>query len=187
MIAKYMHIGNITIDPFNEAQMNPNSYDVCLGNWFVLVNWGNDGEPLFNKPMYVEDGMKIIIPNGGTLLGITKEFIGTVDCIVAEIRAKSSTRRIGITICDDAGFGDIGFCNRWVVEFTSHIQSGAARLTVGEPFAQMVFFLSEYLPNEYQYKGQYTSTDFPLAMIPKKYRDTRVAEYSGEELILVGD
>ena len=184
MINRYRLKGNITIDPFNEAQMNPNSYDVCLGNWFVLVNWDDDGEPLFNKPMFVEDGKRIIIPNGGTLLGITKEFIGTTDCIIAEIRAKSSTRRIGITICDDAGFGDIGFCNKWVVEFTSHIQNGAARLTVGEPFAQMVFFLSEYLPEELQYKGQYVSTEFPLAMIPKKYRDSRVLEHTGTELYL---
>jgi hypothetical protein len=50
----------------------------------------------------------------------------------------------------------------------------------------MVFFLSEYLPNELQYKGQYAANEFPNAMVPKKYRD-QILKEPGEELGLIFD
>lgn len=173
--------GNIIIEPFDINSLNINSYDVRLGNWFVHVTW-NDGELQYGPPIYREDGETISIPVGGTLLGMTKEFVGTQLNIVAELRAKSSTRRMGITVCDDAGFGDVGYKSKWTCEFTGHIfqttlpHDHRPVLTVGERFAQMVFFFTDTPPLK-EYEGQYNSNDWPANMIPTKYREAWKKKY----------
>lgn len=162
--------GFIRIDPFNPEQMNPNSYDVRLGNHFYEVTWDGDG-PWFIGPIYVPDGERIPIPTRGTLLGATVELIGARDHVVAQLRSKSSTRRMGVTICDDAGFGDVGYWNRWTVELTAHVSYGQPFLVVGERFAQAVFQLAASGGHGDLYTGQYTAADWPEAMVPRKYRD----------------
>lgn len=159
--------GNIFIEPFDAAQLNTNSYDVRLGNWFYQVAWHGDS-PVFRGPVYFKDGEAVAIPVGGTLLGMTKEVIGTCNCVVAELRSKSTTRRSGITVCDDAGFGDVGYHNHWTVELTAHVGMGMPKLIVGERFAQMVFFKTGRPSSPY--RGQYNANDWPQNMLPRKYR-----------------
>ena len=74
-----------------------------------------------------------------------------------------------ITVCDDAGFGDIGYNNHWTVELTAHAPGGVY-LTVGERFAQVLFQRAETPPIE-KYTGQYTANEWPQCMIPRKYRN----------------
>lgn len=168
-IMKCLEKGLIEIDPFKEEQLNPNSYDLCLGNWFCEVSWDDDG-PVFSGPMNIRDGDRVYIPRGGTLLGATKERIATKDKITGQLHSKSSTRRCGITVCDDAGLGDIGYDNHWTVELSAHINSGDPFLIVGERFAQMTFKLATDWPIK-PYQGQYTISDWPECMIPRIYRD----------------
>lgn len=171
-IEKGVEAGWIGIQPFADSQLNTNSYDLRLGNWFYRVMWAEDG-PIFLGPKRLEDGERVAIPRRGTLLGMTKELIGTRSHVIAELRSKSTTRRCGITVCDDAGFGDIGYWNHWTVELTAHTEViGLAEpyLVVGEPFAQAVFFYSGRVPRR-PYSGQYTAKDWPQNMIPKKHRD----------------
>jgi deoxycytidine triphosphate deaminase len=103
-----LHNGDIEIDPFNEDQLGTNSYDVRLGNDFYEVRWDERG-PFFVGPYHFEDGEKVYIPVSGTLLGMTKEKIATRGKIGAELRSRSTTRRVGITTNCDAGLGDIGY------------------------------------------------------------------------------
>lgn len=173
-ISLFRKLGLIYINPFNPDQLNPNSYDVCLGNWYIDTFWNGD-KLKFGAFAHLPDNERMSIPNNNTRLSLTKERIGSRFCIVPEIRAKSSTRRSGITICDDAGFGDIGYYDfHWTVELTAHVSSMSNAvspnpyLVVGQRFAQVVFFLST--PTLKPYKGQYSSNDFPNNMIPKKYR-----------------
>lgn len=168
-ILRAIECGFIGIEPFDRTQLNTNSYDVRLGNWFYLVSSTGDG-PVFKGPHWVNDGELIEIPRGQTLLGMTKELIGTRHNVVAELRSKSTTRRCGITVCDDAGFGDVGYWNHWTVELTAHVLSTRGPyLVVGGRFAQAVFFSCGVPINEYS--GQYCASDWPINMIPKKYRD----------------
>lgn len=167
-IINYRENGNVVIEPFKIEQLNPNSYNLRLGNWFFEVKWNND-EPVFIGPTFHEDGAKVYIPTRGTLLGMTKEVFGGKVNIVPELRSRSTTRRCGITVCDDAGFGDIGYVNHWTVELTAHVNSGHPYLIVGQEFAQALFILSG--DSEVQYTGQYSENDFPIGMVPKKYRD----------------
>jgi deoxycytidine triphosphate deaminase len=127
--------GNITIEPFNEGQLGTNSYDVCLGNIFYEVLWDEDG-PYFIGPYHYADGDKVPIPVSGTLLGMTKEKIGTSGKVVAELRSRSTTRRVGITTNCDAGLGDVGYgikrdsmreifqrADHWTMEFTAFVSN----------------------------------------------------------------
>lgn len=170
---------SVIIEPFNVEQLNINSYDLRLGNLFYNVYY-IENAPCYVGPIFIEDGNQVKIPVGGTLLGMTKEVAGGQYNIVPEIRAKSTTRRSGITICDDAGFGDIGYINHWTVELTAHIKHGTPSLVVGERFAQIVFFRSSF--PIYEYKGQYAKNDWPICMIPKKYRNNIISVEEWEKI-----
>ncbi len=182
--------GNITISPFEIKLVNPNSVDVRLGNWFIPLMAFN-GETMYGDLYYAPDGAAFPIFPGTTTLGMTKEIIGAHNHIVHQLRSKSSTRRKGITVCDDAGFGDIGYENHWTVELTAHI-GGFVKLVVGEPFGQIVFDRTGR-DTEHAYTGQYTNADWPLCMIPSKRRknyktffcDARkyVEEYQPENIV----
>jgi len=160
--------GRIEINEFNMSQLNPNSYDVRLWNWFYLL-LPQKGIPHYYGPLFVDDGIRIFIPSGMTLLGATKERIYSHTDLLVQLRSKSTTRRSGITVCDDAGFGDIGYNNHWTVELTAHAPGGVY-LTVGERFAQVLFQRAETPPIE-KYTGQYTANEWPQCMIPRKYRN----------------
>ena len=166
-IQQYMTVGYIEIEPFNPAQLKANSYDVTLGNWFYqVVNEG--GERVYYGPKWYDDGEKVPIHFGVGLLGMTKAYIATRGNLIGQLRAKSTTGREFWTVCQDAGFGDIGYRGHWTAEFSSHLL-GTTSITVGQAFGQIVFHLTTTATEEYS--GQYQAVEFPACMVPKKYRD----------------
>jgi len=165
-ILQYMANDMIQIAPFDSLQLNTNSYDVTLGNWFyAVVNEG--GNRVYYGPKNFADGEEVALSFGIGLLGMTKEFIGTQGDLIAQLRAKSSTGREFWTVCQDAGFGDINYCNHWTAEFSTHL-NGTVYLTVGQKFGQIVFHATT--PSDEIYSGQYATVEFPECMVPKKHR-----------------
>lgn len=158
----------IMIEPYTNGQLNINSYDVCLWHYFYLLLPDSDREPCYFGPLCVADGCKVLVPSGMTLLGATRERIASYGDVLVQLRSKSTTRRTGITVCDDAGFGDVGYANHWTVELTAHAPGGVY-LTVGARFAQVLFQRTEMPPIK-AYDGQYNADDWPICMIPKAYR-----------------
>lgn len=170
----------IKISPYNVDQLGTNSYDVRLGNTFYEVFWDSEG-PFFVGPYIYLDGDRVDIPIGGTLLGTTHEHVGTHGKIVAELRSRSTIRRVGITTNCDAGLGDVGYNDVWTMEFSAFTDMrqldillrsepifSLPFLIVGETVAQMVFFECKSEPSK-EYGGQYQS-GWPINMIPRKYR-----------------
>ena len=113
----------IIIEPFNNNQLGINSYDVCLGNTFYEVHWDKDG-PFYTGPYEYKEGERVFIPVAGTLLGMTKERVGSKGKVVTELRSRSTTRRKGITTNCDAGLGDVGYADFWTMEFTAFVSNG---------------------------------------------------------------
>jgi len=138
-----------------------------LGNTFFEVFWDNDG-PYFVGPYVYLEGERVNIPVAGTLLAVTQERVGTGGKVVAELRSRSTTRRIDITTNCDAGLGDIGYNDMWTMELTSFASQGQPFLIVGQIVAQMVFYECKSEPTR-SYSGQYQA-DWPLNMIPRQYR-----------------
>lgn len=172
-IKNAMKAGDVIISPFSEDQLNPNSYDVRLSGDFYIVRWelfNQRNSPAFYGPVLLEDGAPVHIPNGGTILGRTVEVIGSLNNVTAKVYSKSSTRRLGVSVCDDAGVGDIGYVNHYTVELTGNTNAASPMLVVGMPFAQMVFIRTEGNA-EKPYNGQYKENEWPAGMVPKKYRN----------------
>lgn len=110
-------LGNeIIIDPFNEAQLNPNSYNLTLHNELLVYS-----TPVLDMKAENKVERLLIPPEGLTLesgklyLGRTVEFTKT-DKYVPMLEGRSSVGRLGLFIHATAGFGDIGFAGYWTLQ-----------------------------------------------------------------------
>ena len=106
----------IFIEPFDEKQLNPNSYNLKLHNELLVYSKNQLDMKLPNATD------KIIIPESGLLLepnklylGRTKEFTRT-ERHVPMLEGRSSLGRLGMFIHITAGFGDVGFAGFWTLE-----------------------------------------------------------------------
>jgi dCTP deaminase len=109
---------DIIIEPFDEKQINPNSYNVLLSNELYIY----EDEVLDIKK--APNLKKIIIPDDGYVLEPGKLYIGhTVEYtetynLVPMIDGRSSLGRLGLFTNSSAGFGDVGFKGTWSLQLT---------------------------------------------------------------------
>lgn len=140
------------------------------------------------------DDLVIVVAPSESILAHTIEFIGgrngipgKLPAVTTEMRARSSIGRIGIAVCKCAGWGDIGYVNRWTMEITN-FSSSYIPLPVGIRIAQIIFHevSSVKLDDEYQQKGKYqTQKDTkklikawkPEDMLPKLYKDPDLGSF----------
>jgi dCTP deaminase len=112
-IKKEVLRGNITLSPFNEEQINPNSYNYRLGK--VLKEFIHfDGKKSHFK--------KIIIPKKGYVLkpktmylGHTYEIIGSKKYAMSLI-GRSSMGRLGLFLQLSANLGHVTSSHNWTLE-----------------------------------------------------------------------
>lgn len=117
-IQRRVAAGTLKIEPFNAAQLNPNSYNLRLHNELHEVT---DLRLDMRKPTNTR---KVVIPEDGLLLnpgrlylGRTVEYTDTPD-LAPFLEGRSSVGRLGIQVHITAGFGDAGFCGYWTLEIT---------------------------------------------------------------------
>ena len=217
-ILRHYQAGTIVIEPFDERKLKTVSYDVSLGDWFwreghpdgrASVHNLYDEEStkrVWQGPHQAESaeivagrlGMefKNIKPNdkiillrpGETILAHTEEFIGGREKAVAKMYARSSMGRNFVEVCKDAGWGDIGYFNRWTMEVTNNAQHFTIPLVVGRRVGQMVFYEVEPIGEDPDYTtegGKYQrSQDVeevkkswnPYMMIPQMHKDWEIGE-----------
>jgi len=120
-----------------------------------------------------------LFPNE-TILAHTNEFIGGVSTITTMMKARSSMGRNFIEVCKDAGWGDVGYFNRWTLEITNNSTNQVIPLVVGSRVAQIIFMqVGEVLRNYNKVTdSKYQNTDdlsvlketwTPEMMIPKTW------------------
>lgn len=106
----------IVIDPFNPAQVNPNSYNLRLHN-MLMVYTGDVLDMKTPNPTRTieipESGFKL--EPGNLYLGRTLEYTVT-DRFIPMLEGRSSVGRLGLCIHVTAGFGDVGFAGFWTLE-----------------------------------------------------------------------
>lgn len=106
----------LDIQPFNDSQLNPNSYNLRLHNELLVYN---NNELDMKKP---NAASSLIIPEEGLLLETNKLYLGrTVEFTetnnyVPMLEGRSSIGRLGLFIHVTAGFGDVGFKGYWTLE-----------------------------------------------------------------------
>jgi deoxycytidine triphosphate deaminase len=100
------------------------------------------------------DAKVICLKPGESILGHTQEFIGGRVDINTMLRAKSSSTRACLTICDDGGWGDVGFFGRYSMRLTNHSHQNML-LVVGDRIGQIVFMQTSKPINDYTVNGSY--------------------------------
>lgn len=108
-ILKAIKAGEIMLKPFDEALLGPASYDIKLGNKFVVndenkTHLVDPARKIFAKTreIKVADGGEFILHPGVSVLGVSKEFFGS-DYYLIQVGGKSSLARVGLMIHNTAG------------------------------------------------------------------------------------
>ncbi len=130
------------------------------------------------------DDLVILLHPGETILAHTNEFIGGKRHITTMMKARSSMGRNFIEVCKCAGWGDVGYINRWTMEITNNSSHYIIPLVVGRRIAQIIFFeTGEILGEDYVKHGKYqrnidikklTMMWRPHMMLPKLYEDREI-------------
>lgn len=155
--------------------------------------WGADrleravvAKEAFKKYNFAWDGIHpddkvIVLRPGETILAHTNEFIGGKDHITTMMKARSSMGRNFIEVCKCAGWGDVGYVNRWTMEITNNSKNYIIPLVVGRRIAQIIFFeTGPILERDYTKGGKYAASTKlselkkswkPESMLPKLWDD----------------
>lgn len=117
-IRNQYYAGNLVIEPFDEACIGPNSYDVHLGDRLSVYTDGilDPKEENGTVDLFIpEDGL--VLQPGVLYLGRTVEYTESPNHIPM-YEGRSSLGRLGVMSHSTAGFGDIGFQGTWTLELT---------------------------------------------------------------------
>lgn len=127
--------GRIVIEPFDERQLNPNSYNLRLADTLKVYLPAAEYDPSAwipstalpaagldchkDNPTWAfkipEEGIKLY--PGKLYLGATVERTAS-DHFVPMLEGRSSLARLGISVHQTGGFGDMGFAGHWTLEIT---------------------------------------------------------------------
>ncbi len=106
----------ISIVPFEDRQLGPNSYNLRLHHELMMYD-----EPVLDmKKKHATKNITIpeeglVLEPGKLYLGRTVEYTET-ECYVPMLEGRSSIGRLGLFIHITAGFGDVGFRGYWTLE-----------------------------------------------------------------------
>jgi dCTP deaminase len=175
-IRSEMERGNIVcvnLETNAKPTIGTNSIDVTLGRYYYRLAKGLNVDldnakgmiPLYGLDktkggygvLEAIDG-KITLAPGETILGHTQEFIGGRNHITTIMKARSSSARVGIAVCKDAGAGDVGYINRWCMQIQNTSQN-TITISVGFRIAQILFLYCANSSKSYTLNGQYQKSD----------------------------
>lgn len=145
--------GDICIDPFEPARLNPNSYNLTLHNELITY------EEVVLDMMHPNRTRRLIIPPEGLVLNPQQLYLGrTVERTVTHnlvpmIEGRSSIGRLGLFVHVTAGFGDVGFAGYWTLEMFA-VQP--IRIYPNVPICQIFYHqicgeITEYQSDKYQH------------------------------------
>lgn len=104
--------GSVLLEPFDEADLNPNSYNYHLADSLLILGIG--GKPV-RKVSLPPRGY--VLKPGKVYLGATLERIGS-ERYVTLLLGRSSIGRLGIFLNVTADLGHLGSCSHWTLELT---------------------------------------------------------------------
>ncbi|MFY9252205.1 MAG: dCTP deaminase [Fuerstiella sp.] len=143
---------NICIAPYNEAQLNPNSYNLTLHDELLVY------EEIILDMKRPNRFRRITIPEEGLVLQTNQLYLGrTIEHtethnLVPMLEGRSSIGRLGLFVHITAGFGDVGFSGYWTLEMFA-VQP--VRIYPGVQVCQIFYHsvkgdITEYKSGKYQ-------------------------------------
>jgi len=145
------HLGQqIIIDPFDESQLNPNSYNLRLHDELLTYEEVvlDMRQPNRTRRLKIPADGLVLNPNQ-LYLARTVEFTETHG-FVPMIEGRSSIGRLGLFVHVTAGFGDVGFGGYWTLEMFA-VQP--VRIYAKVPICQI--FYHEIRGDYQEYAGKY--------------------------------
>jgi len=169
---------NIVIDPFDDAKLNPNSYNLSLHDELLVYE-----EVVLDmrRPNRVR---RLTIPPEGLELQPNQLYLGrTIERtetrnLVPMIEGRSSIGRLGLFVHVTAGFGDVGFCGYWTLEMFA-VQP--IRVYAGVAICQIFYHdicgsFTEYASDKYQ-----NNTDIQPSLL---FRELSPGRHDGPQRLL---
>ncbi|WP_456418752.1 dCTP deaminase [Methanocaldococcus infernus] len=156
-ILKNIESKNLIIKPFNKKHLGPCSYDVTLGDEFIIYESEvyDLTKPLEYKKVKVKSSLLVCPLNyigdieklkekyevdlavKGGILGTTNEYIELPNNICAQYQGRSSLGRVFLTSHQTAGWIDAGFKGKITLEIVAFDKP--VILYVGQRIGQLIF------------------------------------------------
>lgn len=165
-IKRQVEEGGLVVRPYSEDNVNPNSYNVSLGDELLVytTRTHRDADDYYLDPYRRNHTKSIPIPKDGYVLEPGELYLGTTaeytesNTAIPMINGRSSLARLGLVVHQTGGFGDLGFKGHWTLEL-----SCVRRIKVyaGMSIAQICWFYPDGTLQ--MYEGKYNGQERPTA------------------------
>lgn len=184
-IEKAVVKGDIVLKPFDKKRLGPASYDILLGNKFVLndesrSHFVDPSKKVYAKTREVEiqDGEEFVLHPGISILGLSKEFFGS-DHYLIQVGGKSSLARVGLMIHNTAGIINPGHFLHITFEISNQ-NNIPIILRPGMEIAQITFSMLSSPPRQnYREVGRFADNNWqhfvPRKLVVKRAKTGRKA------------
>ncbi|MAZ29891.1 dCTP deaminase [bacterium] len=165
--------GHIVLEPFDTKRLQPATYDIRLGNTFIVNDSHSTKAIDPAKGIYpntqtveVKDGEEFVLHPGVSILGYSKERFGS-DKYLIEVNGKSSLARIGLIVHNSASIVNPGHYLNIALELCN-LNNVPIVLRPGMEIAQLTFSpLSNTTKRSYKQTGRYHQNNF-VGYVPPK-------------------
>lgn len=179
-IRKAIANGELVIEPFDDAMVQPSSIDLHVDNQFRV--FANSRYPYIDvkqqmddltELVTVKDDEPFILHPGEFVLGSTFERVKLPVDVVARLEGKSSLGRLGLLIHSTAGFVDAGWDGYLTLEL-SNVANLPITIYPGMKIGQLCLFqMTSAAERPYSKTGKYQGQRGPTAS--RFYMDFRKA------------
>lgn len=165
-IKKAVEDGRITIKDFDEKRLQPVSYDVLLGNKFIITDAHaieaiDPVKKIFPKTreIVIEDGESFVLHPQMSVLGTLKDYVGSNEFLI-QLSGKSSLARIGLVVHNTAGIINPGHYLHMTLEL-ANFNTVPIILRPGMPIAQFTFSeLTAPVGHDYTETGRFNGDNW---------------------------
>jgi dCTP deaminase len=164
--------GAIVIRDFDPERLQPASYDVLLGNKFVVTE-GHTTQAIDpvngiypqTREVEIADGEEFVLHPRTTVLGTLKDFVGSDEYLI-QISGKSSLARIGLVVHNTAGIINPGHFLHITLEL-ANFNVAPIILRPGMPIAQLTFSkLTSPVSRNYKDTGRFNGDNWAKNLKP---------------------
>lgn len=174
-IKKAIKVGNIIISDFDEQRLQPASYDILLGNKFMLTEAHSADaiDPVKKKfaktrEVLLKKGETFTLHPGVSILGISIDYFGSRKYMI-QLHGKSSLARIGLMVHNTAGLVNPGHFLCVTFELCN-LNSIPIVLTPGMPIAQLTFSKMSTEPKtSYKKVNGYVNDSWKIEKPPENF------------------
>ncbi|MEA2715087.1 MAG: dCTP deaminase [Candidatus Parcubacteria bacterium] len=173
-IRKAVAKGDIIIQGFDEERLQPASYDILLGNRFIVSNIESTMaidpvKKIFpeTKDLIIPDSGLFVLHPGVSILGTSVDYFGSEKYLI-QLSGKSSLARLGLIIHNTAGIINPGHFLNITFEL-ANLNHIPIILRPGMRIGQILFSeLSSKPSKDYKSTGRYHNRDWQHFVDPKE-------------------